>query len=360
MGLLDTIRSLFTGRGRGSEDADEGDPIEVADRAIAAFWTWWAQTQAQLQATVASGMTPRLIDELSRKVEAIHPELGWEFSKGTHSRHALAVTGGGNPQLRLLAERWRALGPGDDEVWAFHATKPALAADAVATTQLGMGDATFDFADVRVGVEEDPSRGVLDVVFWHPVFRTAPEEVRGQLTFITLDSVLGEDAVERWLGGIDMATEPVVDGVDLVTLRARVDALAERDQEGAWIVGEGPDADTGLACVYALDRSVRRWDHPLCDTFVRVVLPYAANEGGMPADPELMDVLSALEEDLQRAIGPGGVHLGRRTGAGSRILFFYLDGRDDLPDRVRAWAAQCPRPCEVHLERDPLWQLRPG
>ena len=130
----------------------------------------------------------------------------------------------------LLSLTWVYRGDAD-EVWAFHATKPALAADAVATTQLGVGDATFDFADVRVGVEEDPSRGVLDVVFWHPVFRTAPEEVRGQLTFITLDSVLGEDAVERWLGGIDMATEPVVDGVDLVTLRARVDALAERDAD---------------------------------------------------------------------------------------------------------------------------------
>lgn len=356
MGLLDAIRSLFGG----SPKAAATDPIETADRAIVAFWGWWASSQQELQESVSSGMTPQLIQTMSQRVEAIHPELGWEFSAGSTTTHALALSGGGNALLRLLAERWRAMGPGDDAVWAFHATKPPLAVDALATTELRVGPHTFAFADVRVSMEHDETRNLVDVSVWHPSFLDLPEEVRGQLTFISLDSALGEDAVERYLGAIDISVVAPADGVDLKSLRERVDRMASQERAGSWIIGEGPDAETGQPCVYALDRSVRRWDHPLCDTFVRVVLPYAENDGGMPADPEVVDVLVALEEDLVARLGDGVAQLGRRTGAGARILFLYIDGREDLVDRVRAWGAQCPRPCDVHVDRDPMWERRPG
>jgi len=52
-----------------------------------------------------------LADELNSRVTAIHPDLQWEFARGTRSRHALVVSPGGNPRVRVAAARWYAEAP---------------------------------------------------------------------------------------------------------------------------------------------------------------------------------------------------------------------------------------------------------
>lgn len=353
MSLFDSIKSLFGG------GKSRPPPMALPD-AIEAFWTWWAEHREQLDATVTSGLTPALIEGMSARVDALHADLGWEFSKGDGSQHALTVTGNGDRKLRLIAEKWRIAGPGNDEVWSFHTAKPPLGASALAMTALQIGPHELTFGDVRVGLGDNADgQSSLDVRVWHPCFDDLPDPVRGQITFIILDSALGEDGVERWLGAIEPVRSEPDNAVDLAELRRRTEALAAIPEQN-WMVGQGPDARTGQPCVYVLDGHVKAWDHPRYETFVRIRLPYAENDGGMPADPEVVPVFDALEESLLAAVGTDAAYLGRRTGAGERQLFLYVDGAADTAGQIQTWAEGCGRPCHVDVEADPMWELQPG
>ena len=62
---------------------------------------------------------------------------------------------------------------------------------------------------MRFTVTVDPNRELMHVTSFHPAFAAMPEEMRGMTTFITLDRVLGEDTVQRWLGGVSTSVAPL-------------------------------------------------------------------------------------------------------------------------------------------------------
>src|SRR6185437_7390187 len=97
----------------------------------------------------------------------------------------------------------------------------------------------------------------------HPGFADLPDAVRGQITFLALDWLLGEDAVESWIGAVAWTATPDAD--------VRPPATG-RDPSGAPVV----------ATLQVPLRSARWRQY---DTHVAVVLPYrVANEGGLPVD----------------------------------------------------------------------------
>jgi len=91
-----------------------------------------------------------LADELNSRVTAIHPDLRWEFARGTRSRHALVVSPGGNPRVRVAAARWYAEAPAPDEDWEYHRCRQADP-DALAAT-IGIGGERLDLSELRFTV----------------------------------------------------------------------------------------------------------------------------------------------------------------------------------------------------------------
>ena len=84
--------------------------------AIARFWEWWPQARRKLD----DGVPADIADEMSAHVEAIHSDLQWEIGPGP----SLILSGGGDGELRGIAERWRAAAP-DDGTWKYLAARPA-------------------------------------------------------------------------------------------------------------------------------------------------------------------------------------------------------------------------------------------
>lgn len=99
-------------------------------------------------------------------------------------------------------------------------------------------------------------------------FRLVSGETRVQVTFLTLDWLLGEDDVERWVGVIES-----------------LEAAPEGDE---WTLAEWKSADGSLGLV-ASRRGLRWIDAPLLDRHHSTAAPYAAQKNGLPADAQVLE-----------------------------------------------------------------------
>jgi hypothetical protein len=87
---------------------------------IAGFWSWWTADGAAACAAAIDDREPtRIVDDMSRHVDSLHPGLAWELAAGQVSTHKLVVTAGGDPLLRPVARRWLLAAPAADETWSY-------------------------------------------------------------------------------------------------------------------------------------------------------------------------------------------------------------------------------------------------
>ena len=328
------------------------------DEAIDAFWAWWSQRENRLVEVIGVAAPQWLIEELSEAVRRIDEGLVWEYGPGQNARHALAVSGEGDPKLRMLAERWRQRGPASGPIFEFHSTRQPLPAERLRHFRIRMRGLDVAFDGFRCEVRPEPARATVDVAIYHPSFSHADREARLNVAFIALDQTLGEDGVERWLGCVDVLDDAPADAVDLLGLKAKVDEFsAACCASDAWIVARGEHE--GQPLIYVLNPALKRWDYPFKDTWCVLSFGYADRGDGLPDDSEKIRI-DALEEALVDALGDAVVNIGRATGGGRRRVFFYMDGASDAEHRVRDWARRCVPPAHVEIANDPGWNRRPG
>jgi hypothetical protein len=296
--------------------------------AIIEFWEWWNTARPGIEAALAagepeSGDTARtaLFEELNTRIHKINPELEWELARGHDDRPVLIVTGGGDPELRGLAERWRRAAPAGGGDWVFHPARPAD--PEVLSRQLDLGDHEFDLEYVRMGMRADTARARVDISVYHPDFLFVDEESQLQVAYHVLHWALGEDDVARWVGSVSIATEQPVDALPPNLLAAVVEQIAEPFQEPAWLSGEGR-TPRGHPSQVRVRFPVHRQDYPLCDLHVEVSLPYAqSNPDRLPVGSSASS-LRAFEKKLT-GFGDKAVLAIRVTGDGMRVFHLYAD-----------------------------------
>ncbi len=93
-----------------------------------------------------------------------------------------------------------------------------------------MGTDEVDLASAVMLAESDG--GKVHVAVWHPKFPDLPDGVRGQITFLLLDALLGEEAVETYVGEIRWAPPDGGSAAPLTELPARVAALRRAAPDG--------------------------------------------------------------------------------------------------------------------------------
>jgi hypothetical protein len=333
-----------------------GDRTPAAQAAaVDAFWAWWRERGgAAFAAAIDEGDPTPLVDDLGRRVHAIHPGLAWETGPGVLRRHTLTVTAAGDPELRGVARRWLRAAP-VDAVWDFTDHRQAVAD--VRELRLGIEGHEVDVDAVRVTAHV--SGFAADVTVYHPAFAGLPEAVREQAAFLLLDSALGEVAVETWIGGITVATVEPLDAFPLPGLSAVVGELSSRattpDGEPVWVLlgGEAPDGTPVIASAQVPLKPVTA---PELDTYVRVAVPYAdRTEVGLPG-PGSLEALRALEEHVTARLEGSGRVLAHETHAGTRVLHVYVDGTTPAAEQVRTAASAWDQgTAAVTVQRDPAW-----
>jgi len=308
--------------------------------AIVDFWAWWPTVRPDVEAALSTGDWAALTPQFSRRVEAIHPGLEWEFSRGTSAKHALVVSSGGVSELRPVAARWGAMAPEADATWEYHISRQPD--PTVLQNTIGLGEGVqLDLTQLRFAFTREEDSPEIDVVAYHPGFRMLGEQVRGRVTFLTLDWLLGEDGVEEWIGAIAWETEEPPGAADPAELAAAVDELREQYRTPQWVLLRA-DLPDGRPLIATVQRPLRPVRWPRFDTHVAVTLPYQhSNSSGLPEDESLAALREFEDTALRTAAGPDGVLIAHETSNGARTLHYYVDAdspaADDLAEAAGWW-----------------------
>lgn len=322
------------------------------DDRLARFWAWWTTHREAIAAAISDGTSTEWTDAIATRVASVHGRLDWEMSRGQRARHALCLSGMGDPDLRAVAKQWVASAPPADELWEYHDTR--IAVPDPNSVVMAFGDTRLPFRDLRCGVELDEARECLHVEVWHPGFASLGDPTRRQIAWLMLDNALGEDGVERWLGAVRLIDREPADALDLLGLRAEAEALAARATGQVYSRLRGR-TDSGAIVEVIANLALKRWDHPTYDAHGQIVVPFEPDEHGMPAAEESLR-LDRLEAGLVSALHERAVFAGREQGLGRRVVHLYCEQDGPVPAAVERWAAHAPRPVRVTWQRDPAWQ----
>jgi hypothetical protein len=321
--------------------------------AISAFWAYWAEHAARIAAVFdAKQPLPQdLIESLRERVDALSPGLAWEFGKGRRSRHHFCISSGGDPEGRVVIERWLAKAPPPNDVWELYpARQPSVALGMV----LHYEGHEVDFDRMRCELEEDEGRARVGVTVHHPAFVEMEEEQRRQVVFLALDNALGEDDVERWLSYVEASVETTDSPITLSGLRERVREFAGRCKEDKWAILRGEIE--GRQVFVTANRTLKRIDHPLMTIHTSVVLLLTRpTPDGLTTGEEATE-LNEAEDALMEVLGKDAIYLGRETGMGRRTLHFHVMESGPTPALFQRWAARFPQwNPKTESERDLAW-----
>ncbi|WP_028063474.1 hypothetical protein [Solirubrobacter soli] len=301
------------------------------------YWRWWQDARADVQAAIEQGADRAVLHEVLDRVSALG--LACEMSAGLRSRHAICASANGDPALRKLAYRWRDAGPPADAVFEYHASRIAGNADAV----LRMNDREFSFTDFRFGVAVDEPRRELDLDVQHPAFAGMAERERAQVGFIALDTILGEEEVERWIGSLEWSGARPTASVTPLGLREEVARLRASEPSGEWALMRSDDA------VAVAARPLRPVDHPYLDLLCEL--------RARPVDHDLSE-LQDNEEALGREFASRAFHAASLTQGDVRTAFVYIDGDTSTSRELEEWAVE--RGYATTFSLDPAWDaVRP-
>lgn len=323
-----------------------------AEHPITAFWAWWVETAyAAFESALERQDPASMAGPVTKRLAQIHPELVWETSAGTTSRHRLTVSSNGAAELRPLAERWLRAAPPSDAIWEYRAARERDAHGA-SGQRLDIAGHRLQLDDARFGIEVDQEGGRVHVEVFHPQFGEMPEDARLTVAYLLLDWVVGEDDVERWIGGITPLIDAPASPANADDLVAAVSALDSHNDPDQWGVGRGTD-EKGNPLLVTMRRGVRWIDAPTLDLHHLVRLSYLADENGLPL-PDELDRLRAAEDRMLASVGESPILIGHISSAGQRTFHFYSDSEDqNITATLKAAATDAGASIEMH--RDPAW-----
>lgn len=329
-----------------------GKRRDTTGDAIEAFWTWWSEggSSQVAMADPETGTAP-LLDP---RVHAIDSGLAWEIAPGSESAHLLVVTADGDPELRSVARRWLAAAPPAEFVWTYADSRQP--ATTIAGRVLKFEGHEFDLGAVQVGVRRTGSR--VDVTVYHPQLSEVSEEQRLGVCFIALDTALGEEMTETWIGELQPITTPPLDGFGLTGLRAVVRDLREEfiDTDGRpqWISlqGTGPRGPVSAGAQVPLAAA----SAPQLDQHIVVAVPYSEREeDGLPS-PATVAELERLKSHVTERLEEQGQVVAHECSGGVCLVHVYADGTTPAAEQIKAAVTGWPDgSVTVSVESDPGW-----
>ncbi len=322
----------------------------MGEVAFDSFWTFWSGARPRLEAAM-QGVDAAIFEEVSRAVARIHEKLEWEIGPGVRSsKLAFCLSAAGHWERRVLTERWLRSAPGDDTTWEFHAARPPKL-----PLQIEIGGHLVDPNSTVVAYRVDVSRERIDVRIHHPTFTHMDAKTRDSVAFILLDGMLGEDGVERWIGGVDVEAASPVPSTTATELKETARSLAENATGERFAVLEGRGSD-GMPVLVLVNRALKRIDHVLKDVHLLVEVPIAGpNARGFPGAEENR-ALDAIEDEIVSLLRGRAAYCGRLTHAGRREFHFFAT--DDVRPDVDAWIARAGRTVRARYAPDPLWEAQ--
>ena len=324
------------------------DPID-------AFWKWWQGARGPLAQAIHDRTLSDWVEPISARVHAIDPRLAWELGPGVKSAHHICVSGEGDGVLRVTTQRWVSRAPPPDEVWEYYPSRQPSRGDP--KVKLEIAGVALDYADFRFALELDDVRRRVQVAVYHPKLRELPDHERGLATFLVLDDALGEDGVERWVGGVQSTLDPGRADKSRRQLIEAVEALAARQAAKSFVLLEGKAKD-GRRMLAVVNLGLKRLDHLLFDSHVEITIPYATERADGLYDAPVGEELKEMEDALLQALGKEAVYIGHETGLGRRVIHLHTAVVSPAQGIIEHWERMYPAwDIEVAARADPQWNI---
>ena len=325
-----------------------GATEEGLEPKLESFWTWWAGAKDAIAKDIPARQVARRANEISAAVAAVDKRLAWELSPGKTSQHMLVVTPEGSAEVRPIAIAWLNSAPAADATWEYRASRQPGE-----PRTLVIGGVTVELSEMRARSQWDSDRELLSVQLWHPAFEPLPKQVRGQIAFLFLDNVLGEDDVERWIGAIEI-DETARTGETPEALANEVRRQAEAATGDQWVAAESTDAG-GDPVIIRYNASIKRIDHPFAANHLEV----SFDSGMDDPDGRQGRANAAAAEQLADSLRDIAVDCAYITDRRRRTIHFACEDGPEALAIANAWADEHrdlnPK---AKVEPDPTWTFR--
>lgn len=339
------------------------EPAPSRRDAIDAFWKFWPTISESVAASVTSGgMKPEHIEAMAEHVHAIDDGLDWELGPGRSSKHHVCLSGKGDPVLRVVTEQWLRHAPPPDETWEYCASRQphgreGLVLEIAKAPDLPESGHKVALDELVCAVTEDDSREVLDLVVFHPLFAKIGEKnLKAQIMFIGLDTLLGEDDVERWLGTLETADASPPGAIPLRRILDRIAAFKDKCTGDKWTVLEGKK--DGAAIFISKNTAVKRIDHLLLDMHVEIRIALTSPTAKGLTTNEEAATLNEMEDALFRALAKEAAYVGRETHGGFRTMYLHVMEGGPAAAAIETWRTHHPAyRIEVTVRPDPRWEV---
>lgn len=310
--------------------------------AIEAFWLEWPQLRKDIEKELTARDYGSGTDRLTDLVEAIDPGLEWDLMPGIDARHALCLSAASDPALRPVTEQWVRGSPGRDSAWEYHPARIPVPAAAPLT----VGEIRIQPQDVSVVIEPDQTREELNLTIGHPDFGALDEVLQLQVAFRLLDDLLGEDAMEVWIGSVDVVPHSLGWGVPLLDLPEAVGLLIASSTGRQWEYVDLDDPDLGESRLY-INRALKRVDY--LDFTLAVIVSIE-----IPSEDRVL--VREVEKDLAATLGSEGVIYAHRVFGDFTVLYAYVG--EEVSEEVRSLAERwTPNVYEIRVEPDAGWDV---
>src|SRR5262249_15623121 len=154
----------------------------------------------------------------------------------------------------------------------------------------------LDSDELRVAMDVDTLRARIHGTYFHPRFAELSDEHRDTALFLLLDGILGEDGVERWLGGIEATTELPDGAVPLRDVLAAIEDLERGDHPHGAILKD--ETETGELVILSCNMALKRIDHILHTIHLAIDLAILdQNPQGLTTDTD-SEALEAIQNEL--------------------------------------------------------------
>lgn len=288
------------------------DPTSVQDevsraRTLVVIDSWWqafAQTAPEIARVFSRQSSIDLPRWMNEHLSVIHPEIMWEFGPGLRGGHRLVMTPEAQRHLRPLVDvvlQRAPIIPG----WEFYPYRLFESIKQAGASVEGRTGHSLD--GFRASVE--PNDGGVNITFWSPKVRAIGDDAAHSVAFVAVESLLGEECLDKFVDDINVADHPTGPDVALADLRGQVDTLLSQERE--------------RLPARSLVEGVERMDWTLLELTPKQVDDY-------PHQFDLMVAKTALLPMWQRAHSNKVFSSARYSRCGETFAYVKLDGSHGL------------------------------
>jgi hypothetical protein len=173
--------------------------VALSDQRINAFWEWFLGHHREVEVMLDRDQTVELSEQINKQIDHLSSNLAWEIGPGLVQPYMLAFPTAGDIDLKAVVQRILERAPRIAR-WEFHASRPTRSFQPeVQLPDLGL---SFRSADWRFALDPSPTSERLSLQVFDDKLASVDEKTALTAIFVLLDAALGEDMVERWIGGI--------------------------------------------------------------------------------------------------------------------------------------------------------------